>query len=102
MAASVDGEAKRVVCAIGRNGVFYASALTALKREFGNPYHIWNSKTFWNLGILSISPDDNKGIILNNGIKNIKTNARLDSGSDTTLISTDVWSKLELNGAKKS
>ena len=62
MAASVDGEAKRVVCAIGKNGVFYASALTALKREFGNPYHISNSKTFWNLGILSISPNDNKGL----------------------------------------
>ena len=33
----LDGDAKRVVSAIGRNGLFYAAALKALKREFGNP-----------------------------------------------------------------
>ena len=60
--------------------------------------HMHNHNSFKNkFTLLKIIP-----IILNNGIKNIKTNARLDSGSDTTLISTDVWSKLELNGAEKS
>ena len=32
----LDGDAKRVVSATGRNGLFYAIALKALKREFGN------------------------------------------------------------------
>ena len=40
-------------------------------------------------------------VILSNRIKNIKTNAPLDSGSYTTLISREVRSKLELNGLKK-
>ena len=59
--------------------------------------HMHNHNSFGNkFTLLKIIP-----IILNNGIKNIKTNARLDSGSDTKLIRTDVWSKLELNGAEK-
>ena len=33
----LDGDAKRVVSTIGRNGLFYATALKALKREFCNP-----------------------------------------------------------------
>ena len=33
----LDGEAKRVVSAVGQDGIFYASALKFLKREFGNP-----------------------------------------------------------------
>ena len=36
----LDGDAKRVVSAIGRNGWSYARALKALKREFGNPYAV--------------------------------------------------------------
>ena len=31
------GEAKRSLGSIGRNGIFYATTLTCLKREFGNP-----------------------------------------------------------------
>ena len=31
------GEAKRSVESIGRNGIFYATTLKCLKREFGNP-----------------------------------------------------------------
>jgi len=31
------GDAKRSIDAIGRNGIFYATALKCLKREFGNP-----------------------------------------------------------------
>ena len=33
----LDGEAKRAVSAIGQDGLFYASALKILKRDFGNP-----------------------------------------------------------------
>ena len=36
----LDGDAKRVVSATDRNGLFYATALKALKREFGNPYAV--------------------------------------------------------------
>ena len=36
----LDGDAKRVVSAIGRNGLSYARTLKALKREFGNPYAV--------------------------------------------------------------
>ena len=36
----LDGDAKRVVSAIGRNGLFYATALRALKRELSNPYAV--------------------------------------------------------------
>ena len=33
----LDSEEKRVVNAIGQDGLFYASALKLLKHEFGNP-----------------------------------------------------------------
>ena len=33
----LDGEAKRVVATIGSNGVFYATALKTLKKNFGDP-----------------------------------------------------------------
>ncbi|XP_057316774.1 uncharacterized protein LOC130657792 [Hydractinia symbiolongicarpus] len=33
----LDGEAKKTVLSIGASGIFYASALKALKRDFGNP-----------------------------------------------------------------
>ena len=36
----LDGDVKQVVSGIGRNGLFYATALKALKREFGNPYAV--------------------------------------------------------------
>ena len=35
-----DSEAKQVVSSIGKNCIFYASALTVLKNEFGNPYQM--------------------------------------------------------------
>ena len=37
----LEGDAKRVVSAIGRNGLLYATALKTLKREFGNPEAIF-------------------------------------------------------------
>ena len=40
-------------------------------------------------------------VILSNGAKNIKTNALLFSGSDITLISRQVRSKLESNEVEK-
>ena len=36
----LDGDVKQVVSGIGRNGLFYATALKALKREFGNPHAV--------------------------------------------------------------
>ena len=33
----LDGEAKRKVISIGRNGLFYATAMKTLKSNFGNP-----------------------------------------------------------------
>ena len=38
------GEAKRSVESIGRNGIFYATTLKCLKREFGNPHVITHLK----------------------------------------------------------
>ena len=38
------GEAKRSVEYIGRNGIFYATTLKCLKREFGNPNVITHLK----------------------------------------------------------
>ena len=33
----LDGEAKQTVISIGRNGLFYATAIKTLKSNFGNP-----------------------------------------------------------------
>ena len=33
----LDGEAKRTVISIGRNDIFYATAMKTLKSNFGNP-----------------------------------------------------------------
>ena len=45
---ALDGDAKPMAPAIGRNSLFYAKALKALKKEFGNPYAVsflsWNKK----------------------------------------------------------
>ena len=58
----LDGEAKRVVSAIGRNGLFYATALKALKREFGNPYAVSFLKLKIFLDQSQIQTDDQKGL----------------------------------------
>ena len=34
----LDGEPKKCINAFGTNGMFYASALKSLKKQFGNPY----------------------------------------------------------------
>ena len=33
----LDGDAKRSIQSIGSSGIFYATALKALKRDYGNP-----------------------------------------------------------------
>ena len=58
----LDGEAKRVVTAIGRNGMFYATALKTLKREFGNSYAVSHLKLKEVLNLPQISEDDSKGL----------------------------------------
>ena len=60
--SALDGDAKRVVSAIGRNGLFYATALKALKREFGNPYAISFFKLKAVLDQSQIQTDDQKGL----------------------------------------
>ena len=40
----LDGEAKRVMEAIGKSGRFYATALKTLKRDFGNPLLVSHAK----------------------------------------------------------
>ena len=52
---------------------------------------MYNHNSFGNKStVLHIIP-----VILSNGTKNIKRNTLLDSGSNITLISREVWSKLE-------
>ena len=59
----IDWEAKRVICAIGRNGVIYASAMKTLKKEFGNPYTVCVTfATQKHSRTPSISPHGNKGL----------------------------------------
>ena len=58
----LDGDAKRVICVIGRNGIFYASAMKAIKSEFVNPYTVSHLKPENILELPSISPDDNNGL----------------------------------------
>ena len=36
----LDGDAKRSIQSIGSSGIFYATALKTLKRDFGNPLMI--------------------------------------------------------------
>ena len=40
----LDGDAKKAVNSIGTNSIFYAAALTTLKREFGHPIVVANLK----------------------------------------------------------
>ena len=57
----LDGDAKLVVSAIGRNGLLYATALKALKRELGDPYAVFFLKLKAVLGQSQIQTDDQKG-----------------------------------------
>ena len=62
LSSVLDSDTKRVVSAIGRNGLFYATALKALKREFGNPYAVSFLKLKAVLDQSQIQTDDQKGL----------------------------------------
>ena len=51
-----------MVSGVGRNGLFYATALKALKREFGNPYIVPFLKLKAVLDQSQIQTDDQKGL----------------------------------------
>ena len=51
-----------MVSAMGRNGLFYATALKALKREFRNPYAVSLFKLKAVLDQSQIQTDDQKGL----------------------------------------
>ena len=58
----LDGEAKRAVSAIGQDGLFYASALKLLKREFGNPLMVSYLKLKEVLELPPIQHDDQNSL----------------------------------------
>ena len=58
----LDGDTKRVVSAISRNGLVYATASKALKREFGNPYAVCFLKLRAVLDQSQIQTDDQKSL----------------------------------------
>ena len=58
----LDGEAKRIVAAIGQGGMFYASALKLLKRNFGNPVVVSYMKLKTVLHLPQIVPNDYNGL----------------------------------------
>ena len=58
----LDGDTKRVVSAIGRNGLFYATALKALKREIGNSHAASFLRLKAVLDQSQIQTDDQKGL----------------------------------------
>ena len=58
----LEGDAKRVVSATGRNGLFYATALKTLKREFGNPEAVFFLKLKAVLDQSQMQTDDQKGL----------------------------------------
>ena len=41
----LEGDAKKVICSVGIQSIFYATALKTLKRDFGNPVAVAHLKT---------------------------------------------------------
>ena len=58
----LDGEAKRAVSVIGQDGLFYASALKLLKRQFGNPLMVSYLKLMEVLELPPIQHDDQNSL----------------------------------------
>ena len=58
----LNGEVKRIICAIGSNGVLDTYALKALKKVFGNLYTVSYLKLKNILELPSIFSGDNKGV----------------------------------------
>ena len=67
----LDGEAKRALSAIRQDGLFYASALKLLKREFGNPLMVSCLKLREVLEVPPIQHDDQNSV--RNYHKKLKT-----------------------------
>ena len=67
----LDGEAMRALSAIGQDGLFYASALKLLKREFGNPLMVSYLKLREVLELPPIQHDDQNSV--RNCHKKLKT-----------------------------
>ena len=57
-----DGEAKRVVTSVGQSGIFYASAFTTLKRNFGNPVVVSYMKLKTVVDLPQLPPNDYNGL----------------------------------------
>ena len=57
-----DGEAIRVVLAIGRDGIFYASTLKALRKKIGKLYAVVHLKLKAVLDPGQTSPEDQRGL----------------------------------------
>ena len=89
----LEGEGKRSVEAIGHNGIFYATALKSLKRDFGNPAIVSHLKIQSLLDQPQSKPNDNIG--LRHYHQQIKiTNTWLSSvGYNTPIISYENLSK---------
>ena len=54
----LDGEAKPVVTSVGMKGIFYASALKTLKRNFGNSVVVFYMKLKTVLDLPQLQPND--------------------------------------------
>ena len=60
--SALDREAKRVIAAIGSNGIFYATILKALKKNFGEPLLVAHLKIKAVLDRSQIKTNDRIGV----------------------------------------
>ena len=58
----LDGEAKRTVLSIGRNGLFHATAIKTLNSNFGNPMVVSFSKLKSVLDLPQITNENRAGL----------------------------------------
>ena len=60
----LDGEPKKCINAFGTNGMFYASALKSLKKQFGNPYLVLYHKLKILFNLPPLSANDHIGQLI--------------------------------------
>ena len=89
----LEGEAKRSVEAIGHNGIFYATALKSLKRDFGNPVIVSHLKIQSLLDQQQIKPNDKIGLRHYHQQVKITSTWLLFIGYKTPIISYEKLSK---------
>ena len=83
----LDGEAKRRVISIGRNGLFYATAIKTLKNNFGNPMVVPFLKLKSVLDLPQITNENRAGLrALHQQLKSVVT--WLNSMGDTSAINS--------------